>query len=98
MTRVVTTTPATPSTISHHVALAIARPKPRTGKPTPTSTHQARPMTAKPAQPTNVPSPWAVIIAYQKLSPTRVSGTAWLQRSTTPSRPDAARMIVAQTT
>ena len=30
-------------------------------------------MTAKPAQPTNAPRPWAVIIAYQKLSPTRAS-------------------------
>ena len=73
---VVTITPSTPSTISHQVRRAIARPKPRTGKPTPASIHQARPITAKPAQPTNAPRPWAVIIAYQKLSPTRACGTA----------------------
>ncbi len=51
-------------------------------------------MTAKPAQPTNAPRPWAVIIAYQKLSPTRACGTAWLQRRSTPSRPAAARINV----
>ena len=51
-------------------------------------------MTAKPAQPTKAPRPWAVIIAYQKLSPTRASGTAWLQRRSTPSRPAAARISV----
>ena len=38
MKTVVTITPATPSTISHQVSRAIARPKPRTGKPTPART------------------------------------------------------------
>ena len=95
---VVTITPSTPITISHHVRRPIARPKPRTGKPTPARIHHARPITAKPAQPTNAPRPCAVISAYQKLSPTRACGTAWLHRSTTPSRPEAARITVEPTT
>ena len=93
----VTTTPVTPSTISHQVSRAIPSPKPRTGKPTPARIQYASPITAKPAQPTKAPSPCAVIIAYQKLSWTRASGTAWLQRRMTPSSPDAARMIVEAT-
>ena len=98
MKTVVRMTPRTPSTISHHVTRAIATPNPRTGKPTPARTHHDRPITAKPAQPTNAPRPCAVISAYQKLSPTRASGIAWLHRSTTPSRPEAARIAVEAVT
>ena len=76
MKMVVTMTPSTPSTINHQVRRAIARPNPRTGKPTPARVHQARPMTANPAHPTNAPRPCAVISAYQKLSPTLAWGTA----------------------
>ncbi len=93
---VVTSTPATPSTISHHESEAIARPKRRSGKPTSASTHQERPMTAKPAQPTKAPSPCAVMIAYHSLSPTRPQ-PAWLERSTSPRSPDASRITVEAT-
>ena len=76
MISVVTTTPATPSTISHQARRRHREPEAADGKPTPASTHQEMPMTAKPAQPTKAPRPCAVIIAYQKLSWTRASGTA----------------------
>ena len=50
-------------------------------------------MTAKPAQPTNAPSPCAVISAYQEFASMRPT-PAWLSRISTPSSPDAQRITV----
>ena len=87
------TTPATPTTISHQVASAIALPKPRSGKPTDASTQYETPISPKAAQPTNVPRPCAVISAYHQPGSIRPT-PAWLSRRTRPRMPAAPRIAV----
>ena len=91
MPSVLTSTPATPTTMVQKVDMGHPLPeppqrrRPRTRAPTTT-----RPMRAKPAQPRNAPRPWAVITAYQVLSSIRPT-SAWLALRISPSSPARGR-------
>jgi hypothetical protein len=63
MNSVVITIPRTPITMNHQVALASRKPTGRIRKPTSFRTQKETPITAKAAQATKAPRPWAVMIA-----------------------------------
>ncbi len=57
------TMPTTPMTIVHQAMPARTKPGLRIWNPTSPSTQKPMPMTAKAAQATKAPKPWAVMIA-----------------------------------